>query len=246
MKKKLLFAYRLALGLLLFLGLALLVAKIFSAVLEWLAFLYPPYTVWLTAALFLGGGFLVIICDVHQSKKSKASSSPPSVPPYFYQETEQIVEEYLSTCPFVWKKLDDAYALLGEDHDPFLYIYAENLFIEISLQRCGDAVFFCNGDSLEELKTSFAEEMDNILNDRTVQVAFFLSNGTLRTCESCKPDEVDDVIRESLPIFNKIHLWSRLLRLIFLFPQPKKVTEVRVISVNGIHDRVIPVSKKAD
>lgn len=246
MKKKLLFAYRFVLGLLLFLGLVFLVAKIFLAVLEWLAFLYPPYSVWLTAAVFLGGGLLVIICDTFQSKKRKASSTPPSVSPSFYQETEEIVEEYLSACPYAWKKFDDAYTLFEEDHKPFLDIYTGNLFIEISLQRCGDAVFLCNGDSLEELKTSFSEDMDNILNDRTVQVAFFLSDGTLRTCESCKFDEVDGVIQETLPIFNKIRLWSRLLRLIFLFPQPKKVTEVRVISVNGIHDRVIPVSKKAD
>ncbi len=242
MKKLLIYSYRIALVLYLFIRGFQLLEKAF----HWFLYLYPPYTGFAPLVLVAAFSLYLFVMERRIGKSNQISNhavlSNDEQPPTFYRETEEIVEGYLSRCPFEWERYDGSYTIRMSDHERCIYIDTENLLISAEVLFSGCNNRYYRAETLEKLQQEFSKDMDAILGDRLVQVSFVIDESTLRDSFLCPPENADNLIREKCPVYTKKPpLWSRFLRLLFLVPQKKPITKICIASASGKYDKSIPL-----
>lgn len=221
-------------------------AWLFFFIFKKLALIYPPYSAWLVFALFFAAGIWSMVSNIRSQKEAKKNQAELDnmQQPDFKGELREIVASCLAKYSYNIAKGEDDYTISLPDSNRIIHIGIGQTGIETQIFVGGwdeESYYLGSSNDLAELAEEFSSNLDDWLNDRTVQVCFITNEDKFPYSFACSATDMDKVISEKLENYSNDPLGIRILMYIFLVSPPKPVLEIQITSANGIHDRIIPM-----
>lgn len=257
--KKLVWIYRILLGIFLFVMLLLLTAKglafIGKLLLKWFIGLYPPYSGYLVFGALLIGAIWLILSRVINGSRSKRKLSQPPAEVFpdtdvsaTFQQSEFSAEAFAETdASNILRKLAERYGItLAEGDDEFRLAF-QNPDYAIWCTSDGDELtvglmgsphhthFDSDGEATQK-------EIDDILTEKKVQMIFFDAEGAEHWNDLYSAEDLDaEISARFYPVQAPQAWWRRCLRVLFLFfpPFTPRVLRAEIYSYRGTYDRTV-------
>lgn len=251
-RKIALYTYRVLLFLVLFLSAFLVVflppflllCHVILFLMEKLALLCPPYSVWGVFVLMFVGGIWAIVSESRLQREAKRAQAERKEMERldFTAELTKIVEDCLIKYPYEVQKGENEFTLFMPNHSRTIHFDIGLSGIDMQIFVGGwdeEGYYVAFSENLNKLAEKLSSDLDDWLNDRIAQVCFITDEDRFPYSFACSADDIDEVVSEKFSGYSSDPWWWRLLRFVFLFPPPKPVLEIQITSANGVHDRII-------
>lgn len=238
--KKLVWIYRILLGLFLFVMLILLAAKglgfIGKPLLLWFVGLYPPYSGYLLLGGLLTGSIWVMFSTVINASRSKRK--PPEPPPEVFTDTEAsaVLQHLAERCGVTLAEGADEFCLAFQNPDYAIWCGNDGDDIIVGLVGSPHHEHFASD------REGAQKEIDDICAEKKVQMIFFDAKGAQHWNDLYSAEALDtEIFARFYPLRAPQAWWQRCLRVLFLFfpPFTPRVLSAEIYSYRGTYDRKI-------
>ncbi len=241
--KKLVWVYRILLGLFLLAILILLAAKglaVFWAVigkpiLLWFIGLYPPYSGYLLLGGILIGGILVMLSAAINALRAKRKPSEPLTEMLADAEASAVFQQLAEQCGVTLAEDDSEFCLAFQNPGHAIWCASDGDEFIVGLMGSPHHEHYSNMEAAQE-------EIEDIRAEKKVQMIFFDAKGAEHWNDLYSTEDLDaEIFARFHPIRAPQAWWERCLRIIFLFSPPftPEVLHAEIYSYRGTYDRKV-------
>lgn len=248
--RKLLWIYRIGVGMALLAGLCKLIWEIIFFLLKQITLLYLPYSAWLVGAVFLGLGVWAMVSEIRQNKQAKQEAAArmaeqASQPDWDDAADLALLQTILDRYPQAERHGGECVAIPFKNPEHGVYCQAGDC---LTLGLC-DSPHHDHYDwgVQTEQHQGLLSDLEEILQEKQVQAIFYDKNGKEWFNDLYEQAELERRIQEQFHPFKTTKtLWGKALQILFLWIPPIEPAMVRVevFSAWGTYDQTLDARRK--
>ncbi len=201
--------------------------------------LYPPYTMLLGILLCLIAAAITMYIETRKKRKRRYIAQRPSHKTRLsIKQNEKVLNSLLSHFPHANVISDNVFRIHIINPGHYIECTANDGYISVAIVLEDYCSYNCEEESEELQAIKLSNELDDLLNDRLIQINYLDIDDNRLFSSLCTVDKLNEVLDIQFNVSPSKPLWIRVISTILLIPS-SNVSKAVIRSAYGTRDCIV-------